>query len=72
MLPARKADVIVAVDDNAPECIACLESVLRFSDPVLNRLILVARALLGATRDSPLKTLRTATHGSPSFALRIP
>ena len=68
MLPARKADVIVAVDDNAPECIACLESVLRFSGPVLNRLILVARASLGANVDRAVENLRQATHGSPSFA----
>ena len=47
MPTVRTADVIVTIDRNTPETLACLESVLRYSGPVLNRLIVVAQASLG-------------------------
>jgi glycosyltransferase involved in cell wall biosynthesis/GT2 family glycosyltransferase len=48
MLAARKADVIVAIDRNTPEALACLETVLRFSGLLLNRLIVIADGSLRA------------------------
>ncbi len=41
MPPARKADVIVAVDRLTPSTVRCLRQILEISDPALNRLIVV-------------------------------
>jgi hypothetical protein len=41
MPPARKADVVVAVDRVTPSTVRCLRQILEISDPALNRLIVV-------------------------------
>ena len=41
MPPARKADVIVVVDPDSPDVPSCLQCVLKFSGPVLGRLVVI-------------------------------
>jgi len=57
MSTAWKADVIVAIDREPPDVLACLESVLRFSGPILHRLILIADAALSPDVGHALENL---------------